>query len=151
MQFLIDIILEAARNVPRGRIRQNTLQTIATGTWVKLKLDTLDYENKLTADPLIATITITEAGYYLLCSSAALLALAPNKRVATSIYLNGTRATLTRINTSVSGSNPVTPTQNILFLQPADFLELYIWHDHGSWRFSGPGSDATFLAVHLLS
>lgn len=151
MQWLIDLILEAARDVPRGRIWAGVYTLVFDRVWTKVLFTVTDYENKILCDLPNNRIVITESGYYLILSSVGLIDVSGGTRVHTLVYLNGDPEISYSTETVGAPDDPRQPSANVRFLTPGDFLELYVWQDHAPAAVTVNTNNSTYLAAHLLS
>lgn len=131
---------------------RNTAQTIATGTFTKVQLasetsDTLGYFDSSTNyrfTPLIK-------GRYLIFAAIQINLISDQKWCLPSLYFNG--AALSRYSSVFTSgtSNPSLPLGAVVtFNGTSDYLELYMYHEHGSNRDIQGGAAFTYLTAYYL-
>jgi hypothetical protein len=122
-------------------------QAITTATWTKLLLATENYDtqNEFASNKFTATV----AGKYAVAAGGHLSALADTKVILIAIYVNGA-AVLYTGQALGSTQDAYIPGGDIIDLAASDYVELYIYHTHGSNRTAGAGTAINFMAIHKV-
>ena len=124
-------------------------QTIATGTWTKVVINTKEFD---TANAFDSTtnyrFTPLVPGYYQVSGQATITTAGSNAIVA--VYKNGTsykRGSMTSTNTFSSGNS----LSALVFLNGStDYIELYMIHNLGINATLSFGSDLCFFQACLV-
>jgi len=126
-------------------------QTIGSGSWVKIELDTENYDidsefDKDTNNRFMAT---TE-GYYQVNVACQLDNILDDKQYIVAIYKNGSiHSRLSQIGAGtfiLSGA-----ISDVIFLEATQYVELFVFHTTGVNETAESGSEKTFMSVHRLS
>lgn len=108
-------------------------QSIATGTWTKIVINTEEFDTNSNYDSTTNyRFTPTVAGYYQISGSAAVAPATSTGFSINSIYKNGSefkRGTACSMNTFGNGNSV---SALIYFNGSTDYVELYVIHNYGS-------------------
>lgn len=135
------------------RARQTVVQSIASRTWVKLQLNTEDFDvaNEFDNDTNYR-YTATVAGYYQVNGSYILASSATSCLVRCGIYKNGTLYAVGPGYKILSRLGSGAHVSDIVYLAVGDYVELYCWHNAPSSRNTeiSAGYESK-LSIHRLS
>jgi len=126
-------------------------QSVPSATWTKIQLNATLYDEQGEFDTTTNyRFTATEAGYYIVIGSISILNIDDQKTVTVAIRKNGASCAYTRYYTSGTAA-PIISAVSIAHLDAGDYLELWVYHNHGSNRDVAAGSSYTYMAIHKLS
>lgn len=157
MQWLFNIVIAQMLNAgfinawARARIWQSVAQNVNGLAWTKVRFDSVSFSNRITVDLVNERLIIKDAGYYLTQGRVTLLNLSDQKRMHSSVRLNGFPADYDVSNVSRPDEAPRNLCATTLFLNVGDFLELWVYHDHGPNRSTHNFEYSTWLDCHRLS
>lgn len=145
-----DGILDLAKQ-SRARGYRSAAQSIPDSTYTKVEIDTEVFDEQNELD--VATnhrFTASVAGYYYCYGIVTLVNLGDGKKIIVAIYVNGTNAGYAR--TTVGGTDYAGMAASIVqYLEANDYVELYVYHNHGAALNVSPHTHSVALGVHKLS
>ena len=123
-------------------------QAITTATDTKITLDatTFDPSSLLGSNK----ITPTKAGTYLFVAKVTINALAAAKFTQIHVYKNGSQYVQCQTTMGVADRGEIILAGIAEMNGTTDYLELFVYHNHGSNRDASGASADTFLGVHRL-
>lgn len=127
---------------------RNAVQSIVTSTVTKVQLNAEDYDIEGEFDKdTNHRFQPTVIGYYHVSCGIDITALANGSYANCMIYKNGALWKMSNeIMGAATGAGPAVSCD--MYLVTTDYVELYVWHTHGSNRdVSGTGR-LTFMDVH---
>lgn len=128
-----------------------TNQSIPSGTFTKVNLDTENYDTDSEFDSTTNyRFTATAAGYYSIKASIGYLSVNDNKMGQCWIYKNGSAY---RRNVE-SWSNTTWGMTSIacdIYLAANDYIELYTWHDNGTAKNIAGDNGRTYMSIHRFA
>lgn len=134
---------------PHFRVYRSSTQTISTATATKVQLNSLDWD----ADSYFDTATNYRytpqvAGKYRISVGVSLTGLTSGANLKCMIYYNGSARSSNEIWTGATGDIRISHTDDVPFNGTTDYVELYIYHTHGSNRDTI--ANAAFMAGNWL-
>ncbi len=126
---------------------QGTLQAVVTSTTTKVNLQTevYDIDNEFAS----SRFTCTVAGYYAMSGNCAINDLGDGKRFLLYLYVNGAAVASTEAIIGGAG-DPRLPAIADVNLEVDDYVELYVYHTHGTNRDTIASSHSTKLNIHRI-
>lgn len=113
--------------------QRSTGQTITTSTYTKVQLDTEVVDSDGTYDNATNyRHTPTVAGSYLYITCVSASTLGDQKGLVANLYKNGAQAAVNFINASGATGTLAVATAVFEMNGSTDYVESYIWHNHGS-------------------
>jgi len=140
----------------RCRVSMDGDQTISTGSFQKLQLDDIEYDEDNEWDTTNKRFVATNAGRYIIIAQTLIKSLVDREYWVVRIYVNGAEITLgTNPNASTPGSVWIyTYVSDILELDANDYVEIWVYHNSGGDR-TAPGSEGdhtkNVCAIHRIS
>lgn len=135
----------------RARVEKTNGQTIGTGAFTKILLNTEDYDEHNEFDSTTNyRFTASQAGYYSCSGNCVIHDLGDGKKYIVSIQKNGVNICLGRgIAGGIAhcGASAVT----IVYMAANDYLELYMYHDQGGDRDISVNPGYNQFSVHKVS
>lgn len=123
-----------------------TAQTVASGSYVKVQLNSEAYDTEGDFDPTTNyRHTPSVAGYWQYIACTSMDGVAADKYLATAIYKNGSSDTETILYTSATQYPYVQASTVINMNGSTDYVELYVQHNHGSDRDTQAYTTVNFL------
>lgn len=120
---------------PAARAYLSANQSINTSTWTKILANSEAYDIQNEYDNATNyRFTATKAGLYLAIGLVTIYQLADGAGVFAAIYKNGGEVVEGRVWVSKVNESATGQIITALSLAAADYLELYIYHTHGSAR-----------------
>lgn len=135
----------------KARATRDSTQSIDSGSFTKVQLNDETYDPGGNYDNATNyRFTAPVSGYYQ-CNAAIQLDN-PNDGVVVilSLYKNGSEYSTTRTVMGATTDASVN-ISDIIELAATDYVELFVFHAHGSARDIDPTGSGNFLSVHLLS
>ena len=136
------------------RARLNSDQTgIVTDTWTLLEIvDTSDYDAQGEFNNTTHRFTATEDGRYIVAASGYIDAVGADMRMGIIIRKNGVNAGCFAYSTHGSNASPIgRAAPDIFNLDATDYLELWVYHDHGADRTAQAVVYTNYMAVHKIA
>ena len=132
--------------------RDTSNQTIGTASWTKVQLNAEVTDNDNEFDHITNyRFTATTAGFYFIRGKIQIIGLGDGKFLGIAINKNsGTYLDDTRIYAS-GIQNTMAWTSILVELAATDYIEMEVYHDHGSNRDIVMGQNITNLMVHRIS
>lgn len=133
-------------------VYRNATQAISTSTWTKVQLNTEDYDIDGEFDSTTNYRFQPDVnGYYNVKVAAAIVDIADRNFMNVFIYKNGSLWKGTTVYTShVTGSSLRLSFSCDIYLETTDYIELWVYHDHGSNRNIEGIGRYTFMDVHRI-
>lgn len=128
-------------------------QSISNTTYTKLNFDTVVFNSGEFISGGSHKFTPTVAGKYLISLQVAMDEIDDQKRIEARIYKNGSAVSRAATVASISGGNsfPHTSTNGfIIDFDADDYIEGYVYHNHGSDRNIRANSETYFGAVRII-
>ena len=142
-------------NTPAFYIFLSANQTISTGTWTKLTLDSELYDTDSAFASNKFTVPAGQAGKYLFSFGGGTSSLTNSTAAAMRIYKNGSAMDNSFVRSYPNSSTGAYPHKSVIYdLAVSDYIELYGQHTYGSDRdFAGDSTGTasyTFLSGQKL-
>ena len=142
-------------NVPAFYIFLSANQTISTGTWTKLTLDSELYDTDSAFASNKFTVPAGQAGKYFFSFGGGTSSLTNSTTAAMRIYKNGSAMDNSFVRSYPNSSTGAYPHKSVIYdLAVSDYIELYGQHTYGSDRdFVGDSTGTasyTFLSGQKL-
>lgn len=138
---------------PKFSVKPSGTQSVADSTATKVQHATevfdvgSDFDNA-TNYRFVAPIT----GYYLFTASVGVTNLADGKQVISYLYVDGSVYCSGKAISASAGNDPIASTTDVIYLTAGQYVEHYMWHDHGGNISTTVGSEVpTRFSGHLLS
>ena len=127
-------------------------QSIATSTYTKLEIDTVDFDTSSDYDNTTDyRFTPSVAGYYQVTALASTSGLANATVHFINIYKNGSIfARGSRFANGATAGTQSVATKLIYMNGTTDYLEFYVFHNHGSSLNTIAGADFTYASAILV-
>lgn len=124
-------------------------QTIGTGVWTKVELDLENFD--VQSEFVSYKFTATVAGKYLIIVHGEILELDLVESFQIAIYKNGAIYTGVKIYSGGPNQTPKCTHSDILSLAVDDYIEMYVYHNHGANLDINSGVDTTFMAISKIA
>jgi hypothetical protein len=130
----------------KARAYLNTDQSVASGSFVKVALDTTSFDTSSIVDTSNHRIKPTKAGYYWVTGSVGIIILSTEGNYFTILSINGSEKSRgIRFNTIGDASSGVSDV--IYFDGLDDYVELFVYQNSGSAQPLEVGSAITYLSI----
>lgn len=135
-------------NTPMVEVKPAGNQTIATGTWTKVTLDSeqIDTDSTFASDKW----TPGFVGKVFIVGITYIASLGDAKLYMNQIYKNGSATGVTNIKNSGKADDVTLEVAGIFTTDADDYFELYVHHQHGSDR-NNIGNSTRFYGFKLLT
>ena len=139
------------QNTPAFMARPSGGQAISNTTWTKIDFGTEDLDTD--SNFASSRFTPTTAGYYLITLKSALDEMDDQKRIDLQLYKNGSSLVRDATQASMSGGNSFPSAMIVGYILQmngsSDYVEGYIYQDHGSNRDVRFGSETHFSGFRI--
>ena len=133
-------------------VYRNATQAITTGTWTKIQLNTEDYDTDGEFDNSSNyRFEPDVTGYYHISAAISMTDLGDGKYINVGIYKNGALWKIATVNSAINTFDPRIPVTCDMYLLNTDFIELWVYHNHGSNRNIEGAGRYTFMDVHRFA
>lgn len=133
------------------RMYLNTDQDVPSGAYTKVEFDAESFDVQSEGDTTNHRFKAKVAGYYQVDSVLRFKeAVGDNKRITMAIYKNGaiySKASTHGCNLTSMGMS----IADIVPLDTDDYVQIYVYHDHGTNRQLDGAVDTCLMSVHKLS
>lgn len=151
-QFGDTSLVENAMNTrAKAKAYLSGVQSIASGSDVKITLDTESYDIGSDFDTGNNKFVTPVAGYYLICATVAIDDLDDNDAVLVKIYTGGASSAISSAFSAGAGNVTRTCVSDVQEIAATVDIELYARQTQGGNQNVLAATDDTYLAVHLLS
>ena len=139
-------------NAPAFSAYLSSNQTVSTGTWTKITLDTKEFDTNSNYDNSTNyRFTPTVEGYYQFNSSISFIDLASGNISRHAIYKNGSRFKVSNQTYMGNAGYQISTISTLIYMNgSSDYVEVYAIHAYGSNRDVNNGSDQTFFQAVLV-
>jgi hypothetical protein len=151
--FLLDNVgvLTLPKQSRSRAYRTSSNQNIPTGTWTKIELNGESWDNQNEFDPTTNfRYTAKTEGHIQVNGNAMIKLLADTKYLQVALYKNGAL-----ISGNMIGSPGCDYLASVcpddVYLVVNDYVELYVYHNHGDTREILQGSQNTYMSIHKIS
>lgn len=133
-------------------VYRNATQAITTGTWTKIQLNTEDYDADGEFDNAVNyRFQPDTTGYYIVSACVSMTDLGAGKYINCGIYKNGALWKIATVVSHVGTQDPRVCAGCDMYLLNTDYIELYVYHNHGSNRNIEGTGRYTFMDVHRFA
>lgn len=125
-------------------------QTIATGTFTKLNLDTELYDAGGNFNTTTSRYVAPVSGYYSIKGAVRFVDLNAGNYPFVAIYKNGAAAAFSSMAVHANGEDPRLIVAKDIFLAATDYVELFAQHNFGTDRTASSGDAQSWITIHLI-
>lgn len=133
------------------RVGLGSAQVVTVDTWIKINLDTEDYDIGDNFNVVTHRWTCPQAGYYQIAVNIQVLSIELGGKVEGGVYVNGTAHSPYGYVVSGGPTSPIINASDVLWLNVNDYLELWVMQSTSGNRYLHSGSTyANYLTVREL-
>lgn len=132
------------------RVYLSTEQSIASSSATKINFDTESYDIGSNWDTSNYRFTAPVTGYYRVHYNATILNLALNSYMQGYVYVNGSPVTQIKDISSNANADPSVNHSDVVFANSGEYIEAYVWHDHGSNRDAWANAKGSYFTIEFV-